>query len=198
MTKIIGLTGGIGSGKTTIANYFQSFGIPVYIADDEAKKIMQSSEIIAAIKKVFGTAIFENGVLNREQLAAIVFNDPEKLKELNKIVHPAVRRHFDQWLLQYRAAPYVIYEAAILFESGGYKNCDLIITVTAPLASRIQRVVERDETTRELVLKRIKAQWTDEERISKSDFVIKNTSIEAAKTEVVKILKILKIKQNES
>ncbi|MFV5689813.1 dephospho-CoA kinase [Flavobacterium sp. ZT3R25] len=198
MTKIIGLTGGIGSGKTTIANYFQSFGIPVYIADDEAREIMQSAAIIEAIKKVFGNYIFENNVLNREKLAEIVFNDPEKLKELNKIVHPAVKRHFDQWVLQHTAAPYVIYEAAILFESGGYKNCDLIITITAPVEARIQRVMERDKTTRELVLKRMQAQWTDGQRISKSDFVIENTSIEVAKLEIVKILKILKIKQNES
>ncbi|PIF62499.1 MULTISPECIES: dephospho-CoA kinase [unclassified Flavobacterium] len=196
MTKIIGLTGGIGSGKTTIANYFKSFGIPVYIADDEARKIMQSVEIISAIKNVFGDEVFENEKLNREELAKIVFNNPEKLEKLNNIVHPAVKKHFEQWLLQHTAAPYVIYEAAILFESGSYKNCDLIITVTAPIESRIQRVVERDKTTRELVLKRINAQWTDEQRISKSDFIIENTSMETTKLEVVKILKILKIKQN--
>nr|WP_315232197.1 dephospho-CoA kinase [uncultured Flavobacterium sp.] len=196
MTKIIGLTGGIGSGKTTIANYFKSFGIPVYIADDEARKIMQSVEIISAIKNVFGDEVFENEKLNREELAKIVFNNSEKLEKLNNIVHPAVKKHFEQWLLQHTAAPYVIYEAAILFESGSYKNCDLIITVTAPIESRIQRVVERDKTTRELVLKRINAQWTDEQRISKSDFIIENTSMETTKLEVVKILKILKIKQN--
>ncbi|MFV8339254.1 dephospho-CoA kinase [Flavobacterium sp. LB3P21] len=196
MTKIIGLTGGIGSGKTTIANYFKSFGIPLYIADDEARKIMQSSEITEAIKNVFGDTVFENEKLNREELAKIVFNNPEKLEKLNKIVHPAVKKHFEQWLLQHTEAPYVIYEAAILFESGSYKNCDLIITVTAPVESRIQRVIERDKTTRELVLKRINAQWTDEQRISKSDFIIENTSIETTKLEVVKILKTLKIKQN--
>ena len=196
MTKIIGLTGGIGSGKTTIANYFKSFGIPVYIADDEARKIMQSVEIISAIKNVFGDEVFENEKLNREELAKIVFNNPEKLEKLNNIVHPDVKKHFEQWLLQHTAAPYVIYEAAILFESGSYKNCDLIITVTAPIELRIQRVVERDKTTRELVLKRINAQWTDEQRISKSDFIIENTSMETTKLEVVKILKILKIKQN--
>ncbi|WKL43642.1 dephospho-CoA kinase [Flavobacterium sp. ZE23DGlu08] len=196
MTKIIGLTGGIGSGKTTIANYFKSFGIPVYIADDEARKIMQSVEIISAIKNVFGDEVFENEKLNREELAKIVFNNPEKLEKLNNIVHPAVKKHFEQWLLQHTTAPYVIYEAAILFESGSYKNCDLIITVTAPIESRIKRVVERDKTTRELVLKRINAQWTDEQRISKSDFIIENTSMETTKLEVVKILKILKIKQN--
>ena len=198
MTKIIGLTGGIGSGKTTIAKYFQSFGIPVYIADDEAKNIMQSSEIIAAIKNTFGEAIFEHGTLNREKLANIVFNKPEKLELLNNIVHPAVKKHFEHWLLQYKKSHYVIYEAAILFESGGYKNCDFIITVTAPTDTRIQRVVERDKTTRELVLKRINAQWTDEKRISKSDFVIENISLENAKLEVYRILKILKIKQKHS
>lgn len=198
MTKIIGLTGGIGSGKTTIAKYFQSFGIPVYIADDEARKIMQSSEIIAAIKNTFSESIFENGILNREKLAKIVFTEPEKLVTLNNIVHPAVKKHFEHWLSQYKKNPYVVYEAAILFETGGYKNCDFIITVTAPIETRIQRVVERDKTTRELVLKRINAQWTDEKRISKSDFVIQNISLENAKLEVYRILKILKIKQKHS
>lgn len=197
MTKIIGLTGGIGSGKTTIANYFQSFGIPVYIADDEARKIMESSEIIDAIKEVFGNSVFENDILSRGKLAEIVFNDPEKLEQLNAIVHPAVKRHFDQWILNHAAAPFIIYEAAILFESGRYKDCDFVITITAPIELRIKRVVERDKTTRELVLKRINAQWTDEQRISKSDFVIENTSIEKAKLKVDEILKILKIKQHK-
>ena len=133
MTKIIGLTGGIGSGKTTIANHFMAAGIPVYIADDEARKIMQSTAIISAIQKTFGSAIFENGILNRQQLAEIVFNNPDKLKLLNGIIHPAVKKHFDNWILQHKDCSFVIYEAAILFESGSYKNCDKIITVTAPL-----------------------------------------------------------------
>jgi dephospho-CoA kinase len=196
MTKIIGLTGGIGSGKTTIANYFESKGIPVYIADDEARKIMQSAEIIAAIKKIFGDTVFENEVLSREKLAEIVFNNPEKLKQLNAIVHPAVREHFAGWILEHSTLPYVIYEAAILFESGRYEECDLIITVTAPIESRILRVMQRDQTTREQVLKRINAQWTDEQRVSKSDFVIENKTIETAKLKVNEILKILGINQN--
>ncbi|MFE3867184.1 dephospho-CoA kinase [Flavobacterium sp. LS2P90] len=196
MTKIIGLTGGIGSGKTTIANEFVSLGVPVYIADDEARKLMQSIEVINAIRGVFGSAVFENDILNREKLAEIVFSDSEKLEQLNAIVHPAVKKHFKEWLLNHKDAPFVIYEAAILFESGGYKNCDLIISVVAPLETRIQRVIERDKTTREQVLKRINMQWNDEKRISKSDFIIKNTNIEETKSEIVKILKILKIRQN--
>ena len=198
MTKIIGLTGGIGSGKTTVANYFKSYGIPVYIADDEARKIMQSVDIMKAIKDLFGADVFENETLNREKLAKIVFNNPESLEKLNGIVHPAVKKHFEQWLLQNLEAPYVIYEAAILFESGRYKDCDIIITVTAPIESRIQRVIKRDNTTRELVLKRINAQWTDEKRISKSDFVIENIAIEPTKLEIDRILKILKIKQKQA
>ncbi len=193
MTKIIGLTGGIGSGKTTIANHFLAAGIPVYIADDEARKIMQSSVIIKEIKKTFGSAIFDTDILNREKLSEIVFNNPEKLKQLNAIIHPAVKNHFGNWILNHNKHPFIIYEAAILFESGSYKNCDLIITVTAPIESRIQRVIQRDKTTREKVLKRINMQWTDEQRISKSDFVIENISPEIAKSDVDKILKILKI-----
>ena len=198
MTKIIGLTGGIGSGKTTVANYFKSFGIPIYIADDEARKIMKSADIIEAIKNSFGDAIFENEILNRDKLAKIVFNNPKKLEKLNNIVHPAVKKHFEQWLMQNQSAPYVIYEAAILFESGRYKDCDLIVTVVAPMKSRIERVIKRDNSTRELVLKRINAQWTDEERILKSDFIIENISSETTKLEVDRILKILKIKQKEA
>nr|WP_315181819.1 dephospho-CoA kinase [uncultured Flavobacterium sp.] len=197
MTKIIGLTGGIGSGKTTIANYFSTLGIPVYIADDEAKKLMESSEVKDSIKEKFGESIFDNTILNRAKLAEIVFADSEKLDQLNAIVHPAVRNHFKKWLLNHEASPFVIYEAAILFESGNYKNCDYIITVTAPLESRIQRVIDRDKTNREQVLKRINAQWNDEQRISKSNFIIDNRNIETAKLKVEEILKILNIQQNE-
>ena len=193
MTKIIGLTGGIGSGKTTIANYFMAAGIPVYIADDEARKIMQSEEIIEEIKKTFGSEIFENDILNREKLAQIVFGDAEKLKLLNAIIHPAVKKHFHNWILDHKNAPFIIYETAILFESGSYKDCDKILTVTAPMESRIQRVIQRDNSSRDQVLKRINAQWNDDQRIAKSDFVIQNDSLENAKLEVDKILKILKI-----
>jgi len=198
MTKVIGLTGGIGSGKTTIANYFNEMGVPVYIADDGAKNVMKSEDIIEEIKTSFGEALFENNILNRAKLAEIVFNDKDKLAELNAIVHPAVKKDFEVWLLQHKSYQYVIYEAAILFESGRYKECDLIITVTAPEEVRIERVLKRDNTTREQVLSRMKMQWNDENRISRSNFVINNDNLKNAKEEVVKILKILDIKQNQS
>lgn len=198
MTKVIGLTGGIGSGKTTIANYFASLGVPVYIADDGAKRVMQSALIIDQVKNTFGRDIFDGEVLNRAKLAQIVFNDKEQLAKLNAIVHPAVKQDFELWIQEYKSFDYVIYEAAILFESGRYKECDVIITVTAPEEVRIERVIQRDKATREQVLSRMKMQWNDEKRISKSNFVINNDNLKIAKEEVVKILKILNIKQNQS
>ena len=192
MAYIIGLTGGIGSGKTTLVNYMESLGIPVFIADEEAKKAMQSLHVLEEVKTSFGTAIFENGHLNRQQLASIVFSNPDKLNKLNSIIHPEVKRLFAIWLDQHKTVPFVVYEAAILFESGSYQNCDYIITVTAPLEDRITRVMQRDNCSREQVFQRINAQWTDEERAAKSNFVIDNTNSKSAKNEIDKILKILK------
>lgn len=191
MAKIIGVTGGIGSGKTTLVRYFESLGIPVFIADDEAKKVTQLPEVLDQIKSVFGDIVFDNKQLSRQKLAAIVFTDAEKLDQLNRIIHPAVRSQFQLWLDQYQSAPFVIYEAAILFESGSYTICDYTITITAPLEDRISRVMLRDNSTREQVLQRISAQWTDEERIAKSNFVVENADTETAKQQIDHILKNL-------
>jgi dephospho-CoA kinase len=198
MTKIIGLTGGIGSGKTTAASEFAAYGIPVYITDQEARKLMQSDLVLNQIREEFGESIFENGILIRERLSQIVFNDAIKLDKLNSIVHPAVKEHFKQWLLQNHDHPFVIYESAILFESGRYKDFDFIINVVAPIEIRIERVIARDNTTRENVLERMKNQWNDEEKSSKSDFVLENSSIEALNLGIVKILNFLGIKQMNS
>ncbi len=193
MTKIIGLTGGIGSGKSTIANFFSIKKIPVYIADEQAREITNSSEIIYKIKQQFGNSFFEDGILNRQLLANLVFDNPQKLKSLNNIIHPAVKIYFEEWFSKQTKYPFVLYESAILFESGNYTMCDYIITVTAPIETRIERVVSRDKTTEEQVLKRINNQWTDQQRIEKSDFVIENINLDSSKNEVEKILKILNI-----
>lgn len=198
MSKIIGLTGGIGSGKTTVAKEFSALGIPVYITDQEAKELMKSDTVLKQIEEEFGSTVFNKGELIREKLSQIVFNDSNKLAQLNNIVHPAVKTHFKQWLSEHKNNPFVIYESAILFESGSYNECDFIINVVAPLEIRIQRVIERDKTTREKVLERIKNQWNDEEKSSKSDFIIENISMEAVKIEIVKILNFLRIKQINS
>jgi dephospho-CoA kinase len=192
MTKIIGLTGGIGSGKTTISKFFESEGIPVYIADDEAKKIMQLPETIAQIEKFFGNQIVVNNLIDAKKLASIVFNDPEKLKILNNFVHPLVKKHFDNWVIKHKKFSFVVKEAAILFESGSYKYCDKIITVTAPEETRINRVMARDNCSKQNVLDRINNQWSDSQRISKSDFVIENESLEQAKQQFKLTLKKIK------
>ncbi len=193
MTKIIGLTGGIGSGKSTIANHFKSHGIPVYIADDASRNVTESPEIRNQIKNQFGTDVFEGTVLNRQKLAQLVFSNPEKLEQLNAIIHPAVKADFEVWLAQHADALIAIKEAAVLFESGSYKNCDAIITVTAPEEVRIARVMKRDGVTREEVLRRIANQWTDAQRIAKSDYVIDNENWDEAKAQADKILKKLTI-----
>ncbi|OIQ16870.1 MAG: dephospho-CoA kinase [Flavobacterium sp. MedPE-SWcel] len=182
-TKIIGLTGGIGSGKTTIANYFSSLGVPVYIADDEAKKILDTTEVITEIVNVFGQEILIDGKPDRKKLAAIVFNNPEKLKQLNNIIHPEVKKHFHNWLLSNSNAPFVIKEAAILFESGSYKDCDKIILVTAPKDVRVQRVMTRDNVSENEVLKRMVNQWDDAEKINLSDFIVNNIELDDAKNQ---------------
>jgi dephospho-CoA kinase len=191
MTKIIGLTGGIGSGKTTIAKLFKAEGIPVYIADEEAKKIMQLPETIHKIKTIFGQEIIENQQINKKKLSEIVFNNPEKLKELNVIIHPLVKNHFDDWAKKQKSL-FVIKEAAILFESGSDTYCDKIITVTASEETRIKRVMKRDNCTKEAVLERINNQWSDAQKISKSDYVIVNDDLTEAKNQFKAILKKLK------
>ncbi len=189
MTKIIGLTGGIGSGKTTIANYIKSLGIPVYIADDEAKKLLNDETIQKKIKNAFGETIFVNNILSKEKLSQIVFNDADKLKKLNSIIHPAVKAHFKEWLEDYKEVPMVVKEAAILFESGSDKDCDAVITVVAPLTTRIERVENRDNISKQEVLNRIKNQWTDEMRLEKSDYSIENNDLTKAFQQVDEILK---------
>ena len=191
MTKVIGLTGGIGSGKTIVAKYIESLGIPVYIADDEARKLMDTKEIIDAVSETFGSQILEHSKINRTALAKLVFNNSEQLEKLNSIIHPKVKQHFDTWLDKHKKHPWVVKEAAILFESGSYKGCDAIITVTAPLETRIQRVMERDKTDRESVLQRMQSQWTDEQRIAKSTYVIHNISLKETHKKIEQILKLL-------
>lgn len=189
-TKIIGLTGGIGSGKTTIVNYIASKGIPVYIADDGGRKVMQKAEVIKEINALFkGTVLLENGQLNREKIAALVFENKSLLKGLNKIVHPAVAQDFNNFLDQNCNAQIIVKEAAILFESGSYKDCDATILITAPVETRIKRVMKRDGIDREAVLKRMKNQMSDEEKRELADFVIQNIELKQSYKEIDEIIK---------
>lgn len=185
--KIIGLTGGIGSGKSTIANYFMELGIPVYIADDEAKNILFTPQAINEVAATFGNEVLTNGLPDKTKLATLVFNDPERLNELNAIIHPKVRAHFTNWVKSHSSQKNIIKEAAILFESGSYKDCDKIILVTAPKEQRISRVMQRDGISREKVLERMANQWEDEKKIPLSDYIITNTNLELARQQVQEI-----------
>ncbi|MFK7904614.1 MAG: dephospho-CoA kinase [Chitinophagales bacterium] len=172
----VGITGGIGSGKTTISKFFATLGVPVYYADDSAKWLMQNDlPLIEAIQKEFGQDIYSNeNTLNRQQLASIVFNDTEALRTLESLVHPAVFRHTQTWAAQHPNAPYLLREAALTFESGSYKMLDKVITVFAPKEVRIQRVLKRDSTNRGAIEARMDKQWADEKKVELADFVIVN------------------------
>ena len=184
---VVGLTGGVGSGKTTVAKVFKQFDIPVYIADVEAKKLMKRSKVIKRkLIELFGDQAYINDELNRPFIASIIFNDKTYLEQMNAIVHPRVAKHFKKWILK-QEAPYVIKEVAILFENNTYKQCDYIITVTAPKALRIERLLERDNTTTSKIESIMKNQWTDEEKVKRSHFVIENVTMEDTKKQVLKI-----------
>jgi dephospho-CoA kinase len=174
--KNIGLTGGIGSGKSYIAKIFEALAVPVFYADDEAKKILNEPQIIDQVSEALQTNILDTvtGLVNRKTVAAIVFNAPEKLKLLNQIIHPIVEQNFIIWRSRQSQKKYVIKEAAILFESGSYKKLDGVICVVSPLELRLKRVASRDQQSEAEILKRIHNQWSDEQRIALSDWVIQN------------------------
>ncbi len=176
--KILGLTGGMGSGKTTVAKFFKELNVPVYIADDEARKLMDKDLIVQEqIRQLFGKEAFKNGSLDRKFVASQVFHDKQKLEQLNQIIHPAVQQHFESWAKQQNSA-YVVYEAAILFEKGGYKRCDYNLLVTAPYEEKIRRLLERDNSTLEEITARMEHQWSDEKKAELADFTIKNVNLQ--------------------
>jgi dephospho-CoA kinase len=172
--KIIGLTGGIGSGKSTVADMFANVGVPVYNSDEEAKKIMASSEAVKnGIIELFGRSAYKGNKLNKSFISDQVFQNKDLLKKLNAIVHPAVRNHFLSWMKN-QDAPYVIQETAIIFENGKEAFYDAIILVVAPQSTRLKRVMKRDKISKNQIMMRIVNQWPDERKIPLSDFVIDN------------------------
>jgi dephospho-CoA kinase len=192
--KIIGLTGGIGSGKTTVAKMFLELNVPIYIADLEAKRLMNNSKVIKRkLIELFGSNAYENDVINKVFIADKIFNNKELLNKMNAVVHPKVAAHFNKWKSK-QSTPYVIKEAAILFENGAYLNCDAVITVTASEKDRIQRVIERDRSSVKKVKAIINNQWSDAEKIKLSHYVIINNNLSKTKAQVIKIhQEILKI-----
>lgn len=188
----IGVTGGIGGGKSTVCKIFEVLGVPVYYADQGAKLLMNHDlAVIESIKKAFGNNIYNTkGELDRANLAHVVFNDKAKLKKLESIVHPAVREDFNKWALNH-SAEYVIKEAALLFESGSYKDLDKIITVTAPEEVRVERVMKRENVSKEKVLNRMANQLAEQEKIDRADYVIHNDERQMLIPQVLEIHKAL-------
>lgn len=183
----IGLTGGIGSGKSTVAKIFEVLGIPVYYADTEAKRLMNSNEKIKeSLRQHFGEATYKNEELDRKYLADIVFNNPEKLELLNALIHPVTIKDAEEWM-QRQAAPYSIKEAALLFESGAAENLDFVIGVYAPQALRIKRVIKRDNLSQDEIVKRINRQVIEEMKMKLCDFVITNNEQELLIPQVLKL-----------
>lgn len=170
----IGLTGGIGSGKSTVAQIFEVLNIPVYYADTEAKRLMnEDQELRSAITSIFGKGAYPNNLLDRKYISSIVFSDPAKLELLNSIVHPATKKDGEAWL-QKQTTPYAIHEAALIFEARVNERLDYVVGVSAPQELRIQRVMERDNVSREEILKRMSHQLDEETKMGKCDFVLIN------------------------
>lgn len=186
--KIIGLTGGIGSGKTTVAYMFKDLGIPIYIADEEAKRLLVRSKVIRRkLIALFGEKVYlKNGEINKKSISDKIFKNSNYLEKMNAIVHPKVAQHFKRWIKK-QDAPFVLKESAILFESGAYKECDKIITVTASEDIRVNRVLKRDHTTKKKVKAIIDKQLSEEYKIKNADYVIHNNTLEETLQAVKKI-----------
>ena len=191
MSKIVGLTGGIGSGKSTVAYMFEKLGVPIYISDNEAKILMENSKSIQkSLVQLFGKNAYVDKRLNRALIASKVFNDGALLTRLNAIVHPEVKTHFESWLAKQKSV-YVIKEVAILFETNSQSNFDYIISVVAPLKDRVNRVLLRGDKSESDVHSVIKNQLPDAEKIKQSDFVIQNNLIKTTEAKVLELHKII-------
>ncbi|NLP56988.1 dephospho-CoA kinase [Lutibacter sp. B1] len=189
--KIIGLTGGIGSGKSTVLKMFEELGVKAYIADIEAKKLMKNDvELVSQIKNLFEDSSYSNGELNRAFIASIVFNDKEKLSALNNLVHPKVKEHFTNFIAN-SFADFIMYESAILFESGTDKMCDFIITVTADFNDKIKRIIKRDNVSKKQILERMNNQLNDDFKIKEADFVIVNSDLKSTEQQVKTIYNLV-------
>jgi len=184
----VGLTGGIGSGKSYVAAIFKAFNVPVYNSDIEAKKLYYLDEVKYEMLNSFGKQVYlSTGELNKEFLSELIFTDKRALDTINSIIHPRVKSHFSDWLEIYESSPYAIQEAAILFESGAYKQSDMVIVVTAPIELRILRVLTRDNINETMIKRKINNQMAQSEMVRKSNFVIINDEKQALLPQVEKL-----------
>ncbi len=188
----VGLTGGIGSGKTLVCSVLEKLGVAVYYADSEARRLMNNDPGLAAkISTLFGNKAYEGGSLNREYISQRVFKEKELLKRLNELVHPAVRMDFSRWISEQKPATYVVEEAAILFESGSDRNMDLTVGVFAEKELRVRRAMLRDGSTREQVLNRMNSQMSEKEMMERADIVIRNDGKEMILPQIINMHNVI-------
>jgi len=196
MSMTVGLTGGIGSGKTMVGEVFRYLGTPVFKADDAGRILLDTDpEVIHKVGALFGGEVYRKGYLDRSIIAHEVFRDADLLSKLNEIIHPRVRQAFEEWVDERSSDPYVIMEAAIIFESGSDQYLDAVIAVSAPEDLRIQRVVERDRVEAESVKIRIRNQWPEASILRKADYVIFNDGTQLVLPQVLRIHELLMEKQ---
>lgn len=187
-----GITGGIGSGKTTCCKLFEEKGVPVYYADIRAKTIyVENPEVKKRVIELLGEEAYKNGKPDRPFIANRVFNDKNLLSKLNAVIHPAVGADYQNWLYQHRDVPYTLKEAAVMIEAGSHQYLDVLIVVTAPKEIRVQRIAGRDGTDQKQIEARMNNQMSDEERLTYADYVIENTTLERLQTQVDEIHKTL-------
>ncbi len=188
---IVGITGGIGAGKSTASEIFAFLGVPIYEADFHSKNLLDTDkELQSSLMELLGTDISKNGLIDRAKMASIIFSNNDLLEKANALIHPKVANHFKEWL-SLQDFPYIIKEAAILFESGSYKNCDQVIVVTAPKDLRITRVMARSGISREEILARMDKQWPEEKKLELANFIIQNDGNASLIKQVLKIHKSL-------
>ena len=194
----VGITGGIGSGKSTVCKVFHVLGVPVFQADIVARNLQnEDPQIKSAIKEIFGEDIYDiNGLLNRKGLAEIIFNDKILLEKVNNLIHPAVHQEFEKWKELYSSCPYVLYEAAIMFETGSYHSFDYIIMVMTDEKERIERVMRRDHVSEEAIKRRMLNQMADSQKRKLADFVIENNDNQMIIPKILELDKILKSKSH--
>lgn len=191
----LGITGGIGSGKSTVSKLLSLVGIPVYVADEESKRLTATSPVIKEkLIKVFGESLYNGDELNKVLLASYIFNDKENLQITNDIIHPEVMKDFDEWAKNYASSPIIGLESAIIFDAGLNTYVDKIVTIYSPVDVRIERVMQRDRVSKDKVLERINSQMPDEEKIKASDFVINNDGYESLISQTLEVLKKLDYK----
>ena len=188
----IGITGGIGSGKSVVSWLLEMMGVPVYISDVEAKRLMHTDEVVRReLIALVGEDVYQGGQLNRPLLASYMFGYPQRMEKINRIVHPQVKADFRRWVAEHSHVDWVAMESAILIEAGFREEVDFLVTVYAPLEVRVERAVKRDSSTRELVLKRIQSQMSDEEKKQKADFVIVNDNETSLIPQVLELISFL-------